>query len=141
MATTYTPNPFAGGASPAATQAAQVTALRGYAPNAFATSSPNWNTGPAPHLSVPEAARPFAQEVSLLRGIPGLKQPLPDLDKQWRFSPQSYERKVGTLLQGDPYVSILADEKQKQQMAASGQYFDDDGNIRSGPRRGLNDGD
>lgn len=99
---TYTPNVFSG-------QMAQANALRSYTPNYFARQGGGGNTSGAlaPHLSVAAADRPYAADVALLQGADAPGFNATTLDKYWRYSPHTYQTKVGKLLQ--PLQATLAE--------------------------------
>lgn len=103
MPPNYVPNAFANPGGPATQQAAQSSALRSYTPNPFAGTNPQRVTSMAPHLSVPEASRPYASEIATLREG-GYGDQMPDLDKMWRYSPQTYQSQVAEMLR-QPGVS------------------------------------
>lgn len=126
---TYTPNRFSG-------QMAQANALRAYTPNYFARQGSGNTTGAlAPHLSVAAGDRPFASDVALLSGVPGFPSAA-TLDSYWRYSPHTYETRIGKLL--GPHQGTL--EQLRNPQAGEGglpagytRVVDEDGNVRIVP--------
>ena len=138
----YVPNAFAG-------QAATAGALRSYAPNR-APAGPPATTNMAPHLSTPEADRPYAEDIALLQGSPQYASAVPkNLDKMWRYSPNTYEAKVAALLRQpgaagaleslrNPPTPVGATRQVEGEDGTVTQVWNGEGWVR--PRRGS-DGD